>query len=704
MPTVPFLEQSVQQQGYRPAELNTPKNYGRIVPDTGMQQLSQDLNEIAANQKKKADQVAMIEAQRRLDDWEAANLFDPQNGALSKKGKDTFGLPDKLAGDFDKFGQEVFDGLATEEQKVAFKQKWLERNDSIRRTLYAHERQQMDGYAVDNANAGFKSAVNRGGLYYNIPEIVDKSITEARLAARQAGMFAGQSEDVIAVKELEAESAVRMAALTRMAQADPGQAIDFYQKNAHLFTAGDLATAQNMMVPVERKYKAQDAAKKVLSTARPLTSPSDIIKFIMYDIEGGDKVVIDNDGGTVKYGINHKHNNMTPEQVAQLDDPSATAWYLNNYYKSDTLDNLPVDMRLVAADAFVNHGVDDHTKKMIADAGGDARKLIEIRRDYYKELVRKDPKNEKYYAGWMRRLAKLSGKIDAMRGSMPSAYELNSRIDAEVQDIEVANDAKQIVKSTLEAMQTDKKQRETAAAEEAWGYISSGRSVPPDVEARMNPKEVVDMRNNNGTTNMMVYAEARNKIITGQQIDLSPLRWQLGGKYDELVQLQQDPSKVVNARTVDDVLKSATQRYIGKTTPKTSDEIEKVENFRQIIQAEVDQLQKANNRPVSGDEVQRIVDRRLLTVDPEGFWSGETRLIDVEPGKKYSVSGIPDNRKHVIMTGDGKEEEIGYTQMVDDLIALANIKNLPVTPDNLAKLYKRAIEAGYIAQRYGEGQ
>ncbi len=42
-------------------------------------------------------------------------------------------------------------------------------------------------------------------------------------------------------------------------------------------------------------------------------------------------------------------------------------------------------MQIVAFDAAVQHGADADTKKMIEESGGDAEKLIELRRDYYQD-------------------------------------------------------------------------------------------------------------------------------------------------------------------------------------------------------------------------------------------------------------------------------------------------------------------------------
>lgn len=709
MPTTPIVERQVQANKLPVNEISLPKGHGRYIEPTVMNNLAKAVDAYADNAKKRGDQVSLIEAQRKLDEWDAVNVFSPETGALAKKGKDAFDLPNRLGADFDKYGQEIFDGLANDDQKIAFQKMWYDRADTLNRTLMGHERQQMDSFASRESNALKDSSVNRASLYYNVPSVIDQSINDARFAARTQASVDGLSDQATELAELEAESKVRLGALTRMADADPRAAIEFYKTYAHRFTAEDLLRAQNLMSPAERKYKASDTANRAVAQMVPKVTSTDMIDYVMYELEGGDKVVIDNDGGTTKFGINSKHNDMTPEEVAALTPEDARKLKKERYWDAMKIDDLPADMRLVAYDAAINHGADADTKKMIEEADGDPRKLIELRRDYYMKLAKDNPtQNGDQLEGWMNRLAKLSAQVDLMRGQEPSLTELNARIDEMTDDVEVAADAKALLKTARETRQADIKAGQQAASDEANNYVLNRLPVPASVEARMKPEDAVQMRkmqNEGMEPDPVFYADVRTKVLTGQQltdeqgnpVDLKDLRWVLGNKYEEIAKLQSDPSKLVNARTTDEIIKSAYGRIIGKSTPGNKKDYETIEDFRRIIDGEIDAYQKATNKIASPDEVQKIIDRNMMMVNPKG-WRGNQRRFTLEDGTQFTVDGIPDDRNYFIVK-DGKASQIGYDDLVTDLIAVAQRKNIQLTNENLRKMYQRAKATGQLVEK-----
>lgn len=156
-------------------------------------------------------------------------------------------------------------------------------------------------------------------------------------------------------------------------------------------------------------------------------SKGQLINMVMNDFEGGDKVVIDNDGGTAKFGINSKHNNLTPDQVKALTAEDAAAIYAKNYW-DPRLDKMTPEMRAVAFDALVQHGNDADTWKMIGQAKGDAYALIALRQQYYGQLAQ-DPKNLPYKAGWDNRMQKLANYVQTMDGGGREFLEYAKMMD-----------------------------------------------------------------------------------------------------------------------------------------------------------------------------------------------------------------------------------------------------------------------------------
>lgn len=710
MPRVPSIERPTETRGMPVGSTSPLLQASRINAPTGDSvgqsinavnqavqnraeqtlQASDQLFSMAKEAKGRADAVAVMEAQRKLDQWENDNIYNPNTGALSRRGKDAIGLPDKYDQNWEEGASEVWDSLANDDQRYAFQKMADDRRQTVRRTLMQHERAQLDAYAKEQTSAAIESSLNRAIQYSDHPEIVDSSISQAQGVIRMNGKMNGLPPEMIKNQELEVESKARFGVLNSMADTNPNMAVKYYERFKDKFTADDLLKSQSLLKPVQRKIKATDLANKALSSYTPALSEKQAIEFVMNNLEGGDKLHTDSDGGTTKFGINKNHNpdvdvaNLTPDQAIEV--------YRTKYWKPMGIDKLPADMRLVAFDAAVNHGADADTKEMIEKSGGDARKLIELRADYYAKLVKDDPEaNAANYDGWMNRLDKLTQQVDMIRGQTPSEYELNSVIDASADDLDAATDAKGIIKSQLASINSAKKQAYTAASEEAWGYVEKGMPVPSSVEARMSPKDVQSMRK--GAFDPETYEQVRSAITTGNPVDLSDYRWQLGGKYAELVKLQQDPNKIVNARKVDSVLKNATGMLLGKPTPKTEDDFAKVEGFRRAVDVEIEALQRRTNKPAGPDDVQNITDRLMLEVSTGSFSS--KRLFELEPSDEYEVAGLPNDRSFSI-NGVG----VSYDDMMAKVTSHLQSKRQPLTEENVNRVYKLLVQSGAIQEKY----
>jgi len=117
-------------------------------------------------------------------------------------------------------------------------------------------------------------------------------------------------------------------------------------------------------------------------------------------------------GGKTKYGIteptlnyykskykkfdNTNIRNLTKEQAAQI--------YYDEYWAKSGANKIKdKDLAYAHFDATVNHGL-ANSRKFLEQSGGDFDKYIEIRRNFYKAIVKNNPKQDVFYNGWMNRL------------------------------------------------------------------------------------------------------------------------------------------------------------------------------------------------------------------------------------------------------------------------------------------------------------
>lgn len=84
------------------------------------------------------DSVAFLEADRKLSEWENRALYDPKDGAMAKRGKDAFGVPDAINKDFDAAIESIRGGLNNDRQRVAFERSAAARRKDINSTVTRH--------------------------------------------------------------------------------------------------------------------------------------------------------------------------------------------------------------------------------------------------------------------------------------------------------------------------------------------------------------------------------------------------------------------------------------------------------------------------------------------------------------------------------------------------------------------------------------
>ncbi len=158
------------------------------------------------------------------------------------------------------------------------------------------------------------------------------------------------------------------------------------------------------------------ALKAVLSYGQG--TPDQLIEMTMFDIEGGEKIAAEPGGGVAKFGISsdipgERRSGLTEAQVRALTPETAKEWYKKHW--DPRLNQMEPTFRAVAHDALVNHGDDPNTWKMINEAKGDPYALIQIRRQYYAQLIAGNPnKYAQYQRGWENRMAQMTSYVQTI--------------------------------------------------------------------------------------------------------------------------------------------------------------------------------------------------------------------------------------------------------------------------------------------------
>jgi len=127
------------------------------------------------------------------------------------------------------------------------------------------------------------------------------------------------------------------------------------------------------------------------------------------DMAGGGYTKHDGKSGTAtKFGVNKEAN---PDvHIESLTKDAATKIYKERYWDAINADSLPPATAFVAFDTAVNMGV-SASKDLLDRSGGDPQKMLDMRRDMYKRIVRNNPSQKKYLSGWLNRVDDLQAAV-----------------------------------------------------------------------------------------------------------------------------------------------------------------------------------------------------------------------------------------------------------------------------------------------------
>lgn len=161
MPRVPMPEREVTTAPLPGVRLNAQTSARTFGASLGSA-----VADIAEREIDKADQIAVLEADRRLVETETALLHDPKTGALNRRGRDAFAVPEEALGAFDAQVAAIEQGLRGDRQRLAFRRSATGRRLDLDRALQRHvageikayDSAQTDAYLSNELAAGIAAA------------------------------------------------------------------------------------------------------------------------------------------------------------------------------------------------------------------------------------------------------------------------------------------------------------------------------------------------------------------------------------------------------------------------------------------------------------------------------------------------------------------------------------------------------------------
>lgn len=265
MPVVQRVEgPSVAPEGIPNARVtaNLSPDYANRL-ERGVRDVGVVVQGIAQREQEKAETAQVLEARRKLSDWERG-WFDPNNaeGVYAAKGRDALGLVDKIDPEFERVQSEIMGSLRSPKAQQAFMQYAAGQRESVLDRVNQYAVREHDGYvqAEFKANVLNSTEMAARAAAEDRTKDRDREIQNGLAVIRAQAVTEGAPAEATQLQERAFLSAVHATAInTKMAQGDiPGA---FAYLNAH---------AAEIDVESAAKLQAQMAPQLDAMTARSL--------------------------------------------------------------------------------------------------------------------------------------------------------------------------------------------------------------------------------------------------------------------------------------------------------------------------------------------------------------------------------------------------------------------------------------------------
>lgn len=221
-----------------------------------LQRSASDVYQVQQQEIQDANRTALLGADNKLGAWQNTALFDPSNGAFTKKGAGALNVTQTTLDQFDKQSADITESLANPEQKRMFQQAALQRREGLQSKLGSYEFGQQQQYKDDVDQSSIQLAQSSAALNYNDPQSVDQERLKMNAVYEQRADRLGWSPEEKQAQLQQANSSMSNAVIHRMVIDSPQKAQDLFGQYKDTMTANDQIQATNT---IDQAFKRQEA-------------------------------------------------------------------------------------------------------------------------------------------------------------------------------------------------------------------------------------------------------------------------------------------------------------------------------------------------------------------------------------------------------------------------------------------------------------
>ena len=212
--------------------------------------------------KKQADNARVMAGFDQLTKAKNALIFDPTNGAMTKKGQDAATVVQDYGGQFNKAADDYQNQLTNDDQRAMFQRIRSKVGDELNQTLEKHTYTEVQSYNKEVIDSTIKTSVDDATLNFTDPGKIAASAQRVRdLAIKQANAAGIHDPELVEERVRQQTSKVYVGVLQRMADSPEaaGDAKGFFAGVQGQMTTEDREKIDNVL---KVSGQAQESAQK----------------------------------------------------------------------------------------------------------------------------------------------------------------------------------------------------------------------------------------------------------------------------------------------------------------------------------------------------------------------------------------------------------------------------------------------------------
>lgn len=196
--------------------------------------------DIAKEEKQKADQLVITDAERQLTELETKLQYDQDNGAMTKKGKEVYGLPDQIKESWTKGVEPITKNLHNETQRSAFKRSEQMRWASLDKNIQAHVASEIQKHDTEVTESYLANEQEASAANYLDAARISESIANQRTKLTEYANRNGFSTDWVEIKTKEAFGKTHAGVINQMlANGHDQTAQSYFEANKQTLSTKD---------------------------------------------------------------------------------------------------------------------------------------------------------------------------------------------------------------------------------------------------------------------------------------------------------------------------------------------------------------------------------------------------------------------------------------------------------------------------------